>query len=899
MNQETAQDIRPGLSGKMPHACGPQDVTFALDTGIENGLTTQQAQARRRKFGPNRLARRRPASVAKLLLHQFESPVVLLLVIAAAVAFGFGEWKEAIAIGLVLLINGAIGFVTELRAARSMEALRKLGNLTTRVRRDGRTSMLPAEQLVPGDIVILEGGDIVTADLRLVETSNLSADESALTGESTDVDKDTAAVDADSAIGDRPCMAFKGTAITRGSAVGVVVATGLDTELGLISKLVEDAAPAHSPLESQLQRLSGQLIKLTLVIVAILGGLGVMQAGDDLLIIKASIALAVAAIPEGLPVVATMALARGMWRMAEHNALIERLSAVETLGATTVIFTDKTGTLTENSMQLQEIDCGDVIYAFSDTAHRFQTDTPNADSESAGCLNDILTAGLLCNNAELSRKDGKHLGDPLELALLVAGHVQGLEKPQLEERFERVAEIAFDSTTKMMGTVHREVDGYVMSVKGAPEEVLAACIAARQSGQAQTPMTAQTKAFWKSRTDQMAARGMRVLAVAMRQLNAPQEAAYSDLTFLGILGLYDPPRADVRAAIAQCRSAGIRVIMLTGDHVVTAKNIATAVGLTDGEPTVVAGRKLRPISQMSEAELAQIYQADVFARVSPAQKLELVTAFQENGQIVAMTGDGVNDAPALKRADIGIAMGLRGTQVAREAAAMVLRDDAFGSIVAAIREGRVIFRNIQRFVTYLLSCNLSEILIVGAAILVGLPLPLMPLQILFLNLVTDVFPAFALGAGEGSKGILERPPRDPDKPIVTRPIWTAIVLHSLVIAAATLGAFIFAQKSLFLTVQEAVTVSFFTLAFAQLWHVFNMRDPRSRVFINEITRNKFIWFALVISSGLLLLALFVPMAAEPLELETLSASAWMLVMGMSVVPLVLGQIVKTLSRVRH
>lgn len=899
MHQAREKGSRPVAFGDAPHAASPQEVASTLNTSPDDGLSAAEVEARLLKFGPNRLAARRPVSLARLLWHQFESPVVLLLVVAAAVAFAFGEWKEGIAIGLVLLINGAFGFITELRAARSMEALRQLGNLTTRVRRNGRTSLLPAEQLVPGDVVILEGGDIVTADLRLVESSNLSADESALTGESVAVDKHTEAVPADAAIGDRPCMAFKGSAITRGSAIGIVVATGLNTELGLISKLVEEAAPEHSPLKNQLQRLSGQLIKFTLVIVAILGALGVLQGGDVLLMIEASIALAVAAIPEGLPVVATMALARGMWRMAKHNALIERLSAVETLGATTIILTDKTGTLTENSMQLQEIDCGDVIYAISDTTQRFQ---PSTSAEKIGgktCLNEILTAGLLCNNAELSAEDDKHVGDPLEQALLTAGNAEGLDRLQLVKRFPRVREIAFDSTTKLMGTVHGAVDEYILWVKGAPEQVLDACSASFHSDGIQPELTAAERVFWKSRTDQMAERGMRVLAVAMRKLNSPETAEYSELTFLGLLGLYDPPRDDVRDSIAQCRSAGIRVVMLTGDHVVTAKNIAMAVGLTDGEPTVMEGRNLRPVPHLSATELAEMQKADVFARVSPAQKLALVAAFQRDGHIVAMTGDGVNDAPALKQADIGVAMGMRGTQVAREAAAMVLRDDAFSSIVAAIREGRVIFRNIQRFVTYLLSCNLSEVLVVGLAILVGLPLPLMPLQILFLNLVTDVFPAFALGAGEGSEKILERPPRDPAKPIVTRPIWIAIVLHSLVISGATLGAFVLARTYLVLTPEEAVTVSFFTLAFAQLWHVFNMRDPRSGMFFNEITRNRFVWVALSVSSGLLLLALFLPVAAEALDLESLSTDTWALVVGMSLVPLLLGQTAKAFSRWRN
>lgn len=882
-----------------PHAASAEDAIVALMTNVETGLSASEAQARQLRFGHNRLAARARISFAKLLWHQFESPVVLLLAGAAAIAFVFGQWKEGVAIGIVLLINGLIGLITEMRAVRSMEALRKLGNLTTRVRRDGRTSLLPAEALVPGDIVVLEGGDIVTADLRLVESSNLMADESALTGESVAVEKDIAVVPADLTIGDRSCMAFKGTAITRGSAVGVVVAIGLDSELGQISKLVEEAASEHSPLERQLQRLSGQLIKFTLVIVAALCALGIVQGEDVLLMIEASIALAVAAIPEGLPVAATMALARGMWRMAKHNALIERLSAVETLGATSVIFTDKTGTLTENSMQLQQIECGDLAFRLSDVRDRFEVKESEGNGEIAPCLQTILTAGMLCNNAELSAQDDKHVGDPLEQALLAAAQSEGLDKRQFQDRFPRVGEIAFDSTTKLMATIHLADEAYAMWVKGAPEEVLDACGAVQDPDGARHRLTTQSRALWRKRTDEMAARGMRVLAVATRELKSPEDAEYADLVFLGLLGLYDPPRDDVRDAIAKCQSAGIRVIMLTGDHMVTAKNIAHAVGLTKAEPIVIEGRNLRPAAQMSAEEFSDVYAADVFARVSPAQKLDLVAAYQKDGHIVAMTGDGVNDAPALKQADIGVAMGLRGTQVAREAAAMVLRDDAFSSIVAAIREGRVIFRNIQRFVTYLLSCNLSEILVVGTAILVGLPLPLMPLQILFLNIVTDVFPAFAIGVGEGSEKILERPPRDPAKPIITKPLWLAIVVHSLIISGATLGAFLLARSAFDLTDSEAVTVSFFTLALAQLWHVFNMRDPRSRLLVNEITRNKFVWLALATSSSLLVLALMIPAIAQPLDLAYLPAEAWGLVFGMSLVPLVLGQVFQVASRLRH
>lgn len=889
-----------GVLTSVPHALSVRDITALYKTSLAEGLTSGEAGARLASVGPNQITTKKPKSAAQVLLHQFDSPVVLLLLAAAVIALAFGEWKEGIAIGLVLVLNAIIGFTTEWRAARSMEALRKLGNLTTRLRRDGRSVLRPAVDIVPGDIVVLEGGDVVTADLRLLEASNLAIDESALTGESLAVDKSTAAVAPDCPIGDRSCMAFKGTSVSRGSAVGVVVATGVNTELGMISELVDTATPERSPLERQLERLSGQLIKFTLVVVAALGALGVFKGGDPFLMIEASIALAVAAIPEGLPVVATMALARGMWRMARHNALIERLSAVETLGATTVIFTDKTGTLTENNMVLQRIDCADGAYVLSPDDGRFVAQTPG---ESAGtdraCLDDILMASVLCNNAELGDGEAKHTGDPLEQALLIGAQANGMSQQDCQAHHPRRLEIAFDSTTKLMASVNQSDGGLVMWVKGAPETVLKACSKMRGPEGALLALDGEALAFWNARTDEMAAGGMRVLAVATRGLGAAEDAEYAGLTFLGLLGLFDPPRADVPLALEHCRSAGIRVIMMTGDHAVTARNIAKAVTLTRDEPVVIEGANMPPVAEMSEAELERMRRADVFARVSPAQKLELITAYQKAGHIVAMTGDGVNDAPALKQADIGVAMGLRGTQVAREAAAMVLRDDAFGSIVAAIHEGRVIFRNIQRFVGYLLSCNLGEILVIGGAILVGLPLPLMPLQILFLNLVTDVFPAFALGAGEGRDNVLNRPPRDPAKPIVTGSIWIAIILQSVSIAAATLGAFLVAQSHLGMPPEAAVTVSFLTLAFAQLWHVFNMRDPRSGLLLNEITRNGFVWGALALSVVSLIAALAIPPVAEALDLTMPDAPAWLLILAMSLVPLLLGQIAKVALGLRY
>lgn len=885
MNDQTS----PAAQGQEPHAGQAADILARLGTTTEHGLSTHEVALRLKRFGANTLRMRQRTTWLRILRNQFESPVVGLLAAAAVVSFLFGEWKESGAIAVVLLINGLIGFSTEVRALRSMEALRGLGNVTTRVKRDGRSTVISAERLVPGDIVLLEGGDVVTADLRLIEASNLYADESALTGESVAVEKQSDPVDIDAPIAERSPMAYKGTLLTRGSGIGVVVATGMQSELGKISALVEEAEPEHSPLEKQLERLSGHLIRFTLVIVVAIGAVGFVSGQDSVLMIQTAIALAVAAIPEGLPIVATMALARGMWRMARQNALIERLAAVETLGATTVILTDKTGTLTENRMEVQEIVLGAGPVSVGIDPDGFCVDGKTIESHRVSGLDEILTAAVLCNNAELAGTGMDGIGDPMELALLSVGRAAGQEQTSELDRYPKLREVAFDSETKMMATIHASEGAFVVFVKGAPEVVLDHTTSIAEDGGIRKLECHEIES-WSARIDELAERGMRVLAIAMKRVADAGEPAYEDLVFLGLLGLHDPPRDDVPDAIAHCHRAGIRVVMVTGDHGVTARSIAKATGIAGAQARVIDGRTLGPIEDLSDDECRAVLNADVFARVDPAQKLDLVSVYQNAGEIVAMTGDGVNDAPALKKADIGVAMGLRGTQVAREAAAMVLRDDAFSTIVAAIREGRVIFRNIQTFVCYLLSCNLSEILIVGLAVGIGLPLPLLPLQILFLNLVTDVFPAFALGAGEGNPHMLKRHPRDPAEPIVTRALWVEIVGHATSITVATLGALIIARTFLDLESDAAVTVSFLTLAFAQLWHVFNMGDRREGMFVNDVTRNAFVWLALLLCSALLLAATYIPTAADLLHLHAPDLNTWALIAIMSVVPLLLGQI---------
>jgi Ca2+-transporting ATPase len=857
-----------------PHSAEVRDLLGILDVAAGSGLEDVQAAERLRRFGPNTIVVRKPVSALALVFNQIRSPVVWLLSAAAALAFYFGETVEGAAIGVVLAINTMIGFFTEMRAVRSIEALRALGRRFARVRRGGQVRTIPAEELVPGDIVLVEGGDAISADLRIVEASHLGADESTLTGESMPVDKDAGPVAQSARITERTCMLFKGTMAVRGSAVGVVVGTGQNTELGRISRLVEEAESERSPLERRLARLSGQLVRIVAVLTVAVAALGMWTGQEALLMVEAAIALAVAAVPEGLPIVATLALARGMWRMARQNALVERLSAVETLGATTVILTDKTGTLTENRMTVRRLSVA--------SGEKEIDGSPRVSGDPLATR--LLEVAVMCNDAALGEKGTADSGDPMEIALLQAGEAADVRQHDLAESRPAVRKHAFETAHRMMATVHGDAGRYFFAVKGAPEAVLNACSRVlTETGEA--PMDEAMRRQWAGRAEELAQQGLRVLAGAGKTEAEVQAPPYGGLTFLGLLGLEDPARSDVPGAIRDCRAAGIEVVMVTGDHAATAQSIGRAVGLGERAARIAEGPEIEQLVDGPHEELRQI---GIFARVSPAEKIALVRAYQKAGDIVAMTGDGVNDAPALKQADIGVAMGLRGTDVAREAAAMVLLDDAFPTIVKAIREGRVIFGNIRRFAAYLLSCNLTEVLVVGVAIAATLPLPILPLQILYLNLVTDVFPAFALAMGDGERDILRRPPRSPKEEILGRRQWITITLHSLVMTAAAFSALGLTHLA-GLDGRATVTTTFLTVAFAQLWHVFNMRGTGSRLFVNEVTRNPWVWAALALCIVLLALPPYWPPAAEVLHLEPPTAAMWAIVMASSLSSLLLIQ----------
>ena len=864
----------------------------------EEGLAEAEADRRKQKFGPNKLRETERKSRWKILLDQFKSFLVVLLGIAAVVSLLVGQRLEGISILAVLLINGFIGFITELRAVSSMEALREMTEIETRVLRNGEEKKVPAEEVVPGDIVVLHAGDMVPADLRVVESSKLQADESALTGESVPVSKNNEVVEEEVPLAERENMLFKGTFLTRGSARAIAVSTGMDTELGKISASIEEADEEKTPLQRDLDQLGQRLVPLLLVVAAVVVITGLIRGMDPLLMVEEAIALAIATVPEGLPIVATLVLARGMWRMADRNALINNLSSVETLGSTNIICTDKTGTLTENKMTVNNYELEGNSFELTgsglETEGKFVQGGEVTDEPEDEILRESLQVGVLCNNASFRNKDGNKeiSGEPMEVALLVAGLKGGMSRDELLDSMPEEREVSFDPSEKMMATYHGVNGGYKVAVKGAPENVLNSCSSVL-TPEGKKEITEEKRESWIKKSEKMANDGLRVLALAKKEVQGPEEEPYKNLTLLGLTGMIDPPRQEVKSAIEEFRNAGMKIVMVTGDHSATAKNVGRSVGLLDShEVEAVQGSELDAPEKLSSEQKEKFINSPIFARVSPENKLDLIELHQEDGSIVAMTGDGVNDAPALKKADIGIAMGKRGTQVAKEAADMILKDDNLGSIADAVEEGRIIFANIRKFVLYLMSCNISELLAILFASILGLPLPLLPLQILFLNVVNDIFPAFALGACKGSDQIMCRPPREPDEPILTKTHWTEMGFYGTLISVVTVGGFVLAENLLPVGIAEhkLVTISFLTLAFAQLWHVFNMRALRSGVLKNEITENLYVWGALVLCSLLLVASVYTPLLSTALKTAKIGTTGWAIALGMSLVPLLIGQI---------
>ncbi|MFO7962989.1 MAG: cation-transporting P-type ATPase [Desulfobacterales bacterium] len=877
------------------------DTLEKLGVTAKQGLSQEDVRRRLERHGPNRLREAKTRSAWLMLIDQFKSMVIIVLVIAGAVALTFQHWAEGIAIAAVLLINAGLGFVTEWKAVRSMEALRELGGDTIRVRRGGDESEIEAENLVPGDVVVLDSGDLSPADIRLIESNNLRVNESALTGESVAVLKQTDPVAPDAPLADRKCMLYKGTTINEGSGEGVVTATGMQTELGHIAEMAESAEKETTPLQKRLNDLGRRLAWITLAIAGLIAGIGLLAGRETEKMIETAIALGVAAIPEGLPIVATIALARGMYLMAQRNALINKLPAVETLGATRIIFTDKTGTLTENRMSLRKVATSAGDFDIHEGEKKIQGGEQGADDP---LLRRIIEAGVLCNNASLLDTDNdqepdEEQGDPTETALLRAGLLIDMDRKGLLEQKPEEREVPFDSEVMMMATYHRTEGGIEVDVKGAPGRVLDACSRIADSPDDDQALDEEARKKWKDRAEALAGEGLRLLAIADKTVENADEEPYENLRFLGLVGLLDPPREEVRHSIAQCREAGIRVVMVTGDQPATAAAIAkqTEVSVDEENPPVIHGSELKDPDDMSPEERKHAVETTIFARVNPEQKLHLIKLMQEEGETVAMTGDGVNDAPALKKADIGIAMGKRGTDAARQAADMVLRDDAFSSIVAAVHQGRIIFGNIRKSVMFMLCTNVAEVIAVAAASAAGgftaLPIPLLPLQILYLNVITDVFPALALGMGKGEPGIMKRKPRPRSESILTGSHWAAIGGWAFLVALCVLGALMAAFYLMGFDQRRAVTASFLTLAFGKLWFVYNLRIPGSKIFDNEIVQNPYVAGSIVLCIALLIAAVYMPGLSGLLQTRNPGLNGWLLIIGISLVPFVWGQVLRT------
>lgn len=802
----------------------------------------------------------------------------------------FGEWVEGLAIITVILLNALIGAFMEIQAKRSMDALKKLSQKTARVIRDGAVRNIPSRSVVPGDIIYVEAGDIIAADARLLEMHNLAVNESALTGESMQVSKSVDPIRKKVPLGDRRNMLFNGTMVTRGNAHAVVTDTGQKTELGKIAALTQSAEKESTPLEKKLNVLSRKMIWLTLVLGACILVIGLLQGRPTFLMIETTIALAIAAIPEGLPVVATIALARGMLRLARHNVIVKKLSAVETLGETDVLCTDKTGTLTENQMLPERI----CLFEHELTVqHARDGMSLESSGNIQGILDLLAKVAVLCNNAELDDSEG--IGDPLEVALLKLFLPFHGSLPILRSKYERIREIPFDSQTKWMATLHRDsVDNqFLVAAKGALEVIIPRCkwVLSEQGVQ---PLDDPQN--WLSIGEDLASRGLRLLAFCYQHTKEDREDFFEmDAVFLGFVAFLDPPRSDVPEAIRQFQKAGIEVIMLTGDHLATARNIAEKTSLiTDPQAEGMQGDVLEDLEKgpFSPSDLMKV---KVFARVSPTQKLKLIEFYQKEGKTVAMTGDGANDTPALKKSDIGIAMGKRGTEAAREVADLVLEDDRLHSIVTAIKQGRGIFENIRYFVKYLLSCNLSELLVVSIAFFTNMTTPLLPLQILFINMVTDVFPALALGMNREEDKVMENPPRPRNEPIITRGMWTSIVVYAIVISVSTLGALYFATYYLQLGRQLTNNFAFYALILAQLWHVFNLAHIDESFIFNAITKNGYIWLAIIICIVIVWVAYSIPVSMTVLNLAPFPAEYLLYILAFSLLPIVVIRFLKRLN----
>ncbi len=876
------------------------EVISLLNSDAEAGLSSAEARRRLAEHGPNELVERGLRSPWRILWEQLTGLMVVILIVAAVVSGVLGDWKDAIAILAIVVLNAVLGFSQEFRAEKAMAALKQLAVPTVKVRRDGQLVEISARDLVPGDVVLLEAGALVPADGRLLESVNLRVEEAALTGESEPVEKHVQALDKpDLPVGDRRNMVYMGTVITYGRGLAVITATGMNTELGRIAELIQTVEREPTPLQRRLEQLGKGLTVAALAIVAVVFVLGLLRGEDWELMLLTAISMAVAAVPEGLPAVVTIALALGAQRMLKRQALIRKLPAVETLGSVTVICSDKTGTLTENRMTVTVLD---VLGETQQVDTLLQQGIPVADAEllpgqrpPVRSLGLLAKAAALCNDASLEpTPEGGYraVGDPTEGALVIAAAELGLVKADLDKRWPRVGEVPFTSERKRMTTVHRvgvspeQTDApwccgdYVAFAKGAVDSLLE--ISERVwTGDEDVPLSDELRARIMAANDRLASQGQRVLGVAFRPLDvlpdtANEAALEQGMTFIGLVGMIDPPRPEVREAVQTAKAAGIRPVMITGDHPLTARQIAWELGIaTESEP--LTGRDL---ARMSVDELESVVdQVTVYARVSPEHKLKIVQALQDRGQIVAMTGDGVNDAPALKKADIGVAMGITGTDVSKEAADMVLLDDNFATIVAAIKEGRTIYDNIRKFIKYTLTSNAGEIWVMLLAPLVGMPLPLLPLQILWINLVTDGLPGLALGVEPAEQDTMRRPPYHPKENIFGRGLGRQVAWGGLLMGLVSLGMGYWTWRAGWGNWQ---TMVFTTLTLSQMGNALAVRSNES-LFKVGLLSNRVLLGAVMLTFVLQLAVIYIPFLQGLFKTQALTLGELLLSLVLSTV----------------
>lgn len=881
------------------HVTSVPDVLRALGTDAEQGLDDAEANGRLAQYGRNELIERGGKNPLLIFWEQISSTMVLILIAAAVVSALLGKTTETVAIAAIVILFAVLGFVQEYRAEQAMAALKKMATPAVRVRRRGEILEIPAQQLVPGDVVLLEAGNVVPADVRFIESANLRVQEAALTGESEPVEKETAALEKiDIPLGDRRNMGYMGTVVTYGRGTAVVTGTGMDTELGKIAELIQDVESGQTPLQARLDRV-GQLLAVFGVIVAglvLLIGLLQGEALEEMFLTAVSVAVAV--VPEGLPAVVTVTLALGAQRMLRRRALIRKLPAVETLGSVTVICSDKTGTLTENRMTVTVIDVAGHFLELVGTARhpapalRTLEGSPEFLRSQPPAIGLVLAGGALCNDATLQAETAAErpavVGDPTEGALLVAAAQAGLRKRTLQEALPRVAELPFDSERKRMTTVHRlpadpealdpmlrplhsnDCD-YVAITKGAIDGLLDVSSHIWDNGRA-TPLDEAWRTRIQMANDELAQNGMRVLGVALQWLETPQEPLERDLTIIGLVGMIDPPRPEVKAAVAVCKEAGIRPIMITGDHPLTARFIAHDLGIT-GNGMVKTGQDL---NTMTDAELsAAVESISVYARVAPEHKLRIVDMLQQKGQIVAMTGDGVNDSPALRKADIGIAMGITGTDVSKEASEMVLLDDNFATIVASVEEGRVIYDNVRRFVKFSIAGNVGKVIVMLLAPLFGVAVALLPLQLLWLNLLTDGLLGLGLGTEPAEKGVMQRPPRAPQESLFSGGLAWHVAWVGILIGVLALGVGFAYYDPVDATWQ---TMIFTALAFMQVGQGLASRSSRQSFFAQGLYSNPALFWLTLVTIALQLMVIYLPFFDEffqvtPLTLPNLGICA--------------------------